>query len=44
MRHSMTIIALARKIATMIWNLITNDKMYEDETYIKREKFKRRRS
>ncbi|MBT8348148.1 MAG: IS110 family transposase [Sulfurovum sp.] len=26
------IIALARKIVTIIWHLITNDKMYDDET------------
>ena len=37
------IIALARKIATIIWHLITNDEMYEDETgYQKGEVQKRK--
>ena len=36
--HAKAIIALARKIATIIWHLITNDEMYEDETgYVKGE-------
>ena len=36
--HSKSIIALARKIATIIWHLITNDEMYEEEKgYKKRE-------
>ena len=36
--HAKAIVALARKIATIIWHLITNDEMYEDETgYIKGE-------
>jgi transposase len=41
--HAKAIIALARKITTIIWHLITNDEMYEDETGYKREKFKRGR-
>jgi hypothetical protein len=41
--HAKSIIALARKIATMVWHLITNDKMYEDETgYEKGEVQKRK--
>ncbi len=36
--HSKTIIALARKIATIIWHLITNNEMYEDETGYKKGK------
>lgn len=41
--HSKAIIALARKIATIIWHLITNDEMYEDETgYQKGEVQKRK--
>ena len=45
--YSKAIIALARKIATIIWHLITNEEMYEDETGykkkldIKRRKFRR---
>ncbi|MDD3246406.1 MAG: IS110 family transposase [Methanosarcina sp.] len=36
--HAKAIIALARKIAIIIWHLITNDEMYEDETgYVKGE-------
>jgi len=30
--HAKAIIALARKIATIIWHLVVNDEMYEDET------------
>ena len=30
--HAKAIIALARKIATLIWHLVVNDEMYEDET------------
>lgn len=30
--HAKAIIALARKIVTIMWHLITNDEMYEDET------------
>ncbi|BBL64190.1 hypothetical protein MmazTMA_11670 [Methanosarcina mazei] len=41
--HSKAIIALARKIATIIWHLITNEEMYEDETGYKKGKFKRER-
>jgi transposase len=41
--HSKAIIALARKIATIIWHLITNNEMYEDETgYQKGEVQKRK--
>jgi len=41
--HAKAIIALARKIATIIWHLITNDEMYEDETgYQKGEVQKRK--
>jgi transposase len=41
--HAKAIIALARKIATIIWHLITNDEMYEDETgYEKGEVQKRK--
>jgi len=30
--HAKSIIALARKIVTIIWHLVTNDEMYEDGT------------
>ncbi len=41
--HSKAIIALARKIATIIWHLITNDEMYEDKSgYQKGENQKRK--
>ena len=41
--HAKAIIALARKIATMVWHLISNDEMYEDETgYEKGEVQKRK--
>ncbi|AKB45090.1 Mobile element protein [Methanosarcina vacuolata Z-761] len=41
--HAKAIIALARKIATIIWHLITNDKMYEDKSgYQKGEIHKRK--
>jgi len=41
--HSKAIIALARKIATIIWHLITNDEMYEDETGYKKRKIQKRK-
>jgi len=41
--HAKAIIALARKIATIIWHLIINDEMYEDGTgYEKGETQKRK--
>ncbi len=41
--HAKAIIALARKIATIIWHLITNDEIYQDETgYQKGEVHKRK--
>jgi len=41
--YAKAIIALARKIVTIIWHLITNDEMYEDETgYQKGEVNKRK--
>ena len=41
--HSKSIIALARKITTIIWHLIINDEMYEDGTgYEKGETQKRK--
>ena len=41
--HAKAVIALARKIATIIWHLIKNDEMYEDETgYEKGEVQKRK--
>ena len=30
--HAKSIIALARKIVTIVWHLVTNDEIYEDET------------
>ncbi len=41
--HAKAIIALARKIATIIWHLIINDEMYEDETGYEKGRFKRER-
>ena len=41
--HAKAIIALARKIATIIWHLITNDEMYEDETGYKKREIQRRK-
>lgn len=38
-----TIIALARKIVTIIWHLITNDEMYEDDTGYKKNYFETRK-
>ncbi|AKB42905.1 Mobile element protein [Methanosarcina sp. Kolksee] len=41
--YAKAIIALARKIVTIIWHLITNDEMYQDETgYQKGEVHKRK--
>lgn len=41
--YAKVIIALARKIVTIIWYLITNDEMYQDETgYQKGEVHKRK--
>jgi transposase len=41
--YAKAIIALARKIATILWYLITNDEMYEDKSgYQKREIQKRK--
>jgi hypothetical protein len=34
---------LARKITTIIWHLIINDEMYEDDTGYKKEEFQKRR-
>ena len=41
--HSKAIIALARKIATIIWHLITNDEMYEDETGYQKGEIQKRK-
>jgi transposase len=41
--HSKSIIALARKITTIIWHLIINDEMYEDDTGYKKEEFQKRK-
>ena len=41
--HAKAIIALARKIATIIWHLITNNEMYEDETGYKKGEFQKRK-
>jgi transposase len=41
--HAKAIIALARKIATIIWHLITNDEMYEDETGYKKGEIQKRK-
>lgn len=41
--HSKAIIALARKIATIIWHLITNEEMYEDETGYKKGEIQKRK-
>ena len=41
--HSKAIIALARKIATIIWHLITNDEMYEDETGYQKGQIQKRK-
>jgi len=41
--HPKAIIALARKIATIIWHLITNDEMYEDETGYEKGEIQKRK-
>ncbi len=41
--HAKAIIALARKIATIIRHLITNDEMYEDETGYEKGDVKKRK-
>jgi transposase len=41
--HAKAIIALARKIATIIWHLITNDEMYEDETGYQKGEIQKRK-
>jgi transposase len=41
--HAKAIIALARKITTIIWNLITNDEMYEDETGYQKGEIQKRK-
>ena len=41
--HSKAIIALARKIATIIWHLITKEEMYEDETGYKKGEIQKRK-
>ena len=41
--HSKAIIALARKIATIIWHLVTNDEMYQDETGYQKGEIKKRK-
>ncbi len=41
--HAKAIIALARKIATIIWHLITNDEMYEDETGYEKGEIQKRK-
>jgi len=41
--HAKAIIALARKIATIIWHLIINDEMYEDEMGYEKGEIKKRK-
>ena len=41
--HAKAIIALARKIATILWHLITNDEMYKDETGYQKGNIKKRK-
>ena len=41
--HSKAIVALARKIVTILWHLITNDEMYEDELGYKKGEVKKRK-
>jgi len=41
--HSKAVIALARKIVTIIWHLITNDEIYEDETGYEKGEVKKRK-
>lgn len=40
--HAKAIIALARKIATIIWHLIVNDEIYEDEIGYKKGEIQKR--
>ncbi len=41
--HSKAIVALARKIVTILWHLITNDEMYEDELGYKKGEVQKRK-
>ena len=41
--YAKAIIALTRKIATIIWHLIINDEIYEDDTGYKKEQIQKRR-
>ncbi len=41
--HAKAIIALARKITTIIWHLIINNEKYEDDTGYKKEQTQKRR-
>ncbi len=41
--HAKAIIALARKIATILWHLITNDEMDEDETGYQKGEIQKRK-
>uniref|UniRef100_Q46CM6 Transposase n=1 Tax=Methanosarcina barkeri (strain Fusaro / DSM 804) TaxID=269797 RepID=Q46CM6_METBF len=41
--YAKAIIALAKKIATIIWHLIINDEMYEDETGYEKGEVKKRK-
>jgi len=41
--HAKAVIALARKIVTIIWHLLTNDEMYEDGTGYKKGEVQKRK-
>ena len=41
--HSKAVIALARKIVTIIWHLIKNNEMYEDETGYEKGEIQKRK-
>jgi len=41
--HSKAIVALARKIVTILWHFITNDEMYEDELGYKKGEVQKRK-
>jgi len=41
--YAKAIIALTRKITTIIWHLITNDEMYEDETGYQKGEIQKRK-
>jgi transposase len=41
--HAKAIIALARKITTILWHLIINDEMYEDKTGYKKGEIQKRK-